>query len=90
MVHQDDRKITFHFDTCDPLQHMEVVRRETRTIPTFTFERYTRDEMKWEPKSNWPGQAESGDWHVVIYGRDATLEVTSYRYVQQSVNAVQR
>ena len=87
MVRQDGRKVTFSFDTCDPLQRTEVIGSETRTIPTFTFERYTRDEMKWEPKSNWPGQAKSGDWHVVIYGKQATLEVTSYRYVQQSVRS---
>jgi hypothetical protein len=87
MVRKDGRKVTFSFDTCDPLQRMEVIGRETRTIPTFTFERYTRDEMKWEPKSNWPDQAKSGDWHVVIYGQQATLEVTSYRYVQQSASS---
>jgi hypothetical protein len=90
MVRQDARKVTFHFDTCDPLRHTEVIGHETRTIPAFTFERYTRDQQKWEPKSNWPAQGESGDWNVVIYGKDTTLEVTTYRYVQQSVITVQR
>jgi hypothetical protein len=90
MVRQDDRKITFNFDTCDPLQHTEVISRETRTIPAFAFERYTRKQTKWEPKSAWPQQPKSGDWHVVIYGKEATLEVTSYRYVQQSVRSAQQ
>lgn len=90
MVREESRRITFEFDTCDPLQNLEVIGHESRAIPTFALERYTRDEEKWEPRINWPEQFKSGDWRVVIYGSDATIEVTSYRYVQQSVAGAQR
>lgn len=90
MVHETDRKVTFSFDTCDALRPMQLVGHEKKTLPAFIFERYTRDHEKWEPKSHWPGQAESGDWRVVIYGTNATLDITSYRYVQSSVAAAKR
>jgi hypothetical protein len=92
MAHETDRKVTFRFDTCDPNRPVEVVGHETRPIPAFALERYTRDEKRWEPKSSWPGDgaAESGDWRVVIYGKDARLEITSYRYVPASVAGAQR
>jgi hypothetical protein len=64
-------------------------RHETRqTIPAFALERYTRDETKWEPRSNWPAEAANGDWHVVIYDKDASLEITSNRYIEQSVAGI--
>jgi hypothetical protein len=82
MIHESDKPVTFTFDTCDPQQRVEVIGHETRTFPAFTLERYTRDHQKWEPKSAWPQQMESGDWHVVIYSKNAVLDVTRYRYVQ--------
>ncbi len=82
MVHEVDRTLTFKFDTRNPAQAMEVMDVETRTIPLFEFERYTRDQIKWEPKTRWPGTAVNGDWHVVIYGRNAVLKLTRYRYLQ--------
>ncbi|QNN21844.1 hypothetical protein HED60_06005 [Planctomycetales bacterium ZRK34] len=85
MVLENDRPVTFTFDTCDPHRRLEEISRETRTIPTFAFERYTRDELKWEPRSAWPKVAVSGDWRVVIYGKNAIVHVTSYRYVHQAV-----
>jgi len=87
LVREDGKKLTFSFDTCDPLRRMEVVASETRTIPTFTLERYTRDEQKWEPRSQWPGQPKSGDWRVVIAGKAPTLQITYYRYVKEPAEA---
>jgi hypothetical protein len=84
MVLESDRPITFRFDTCDPDMRLEEIGQETRSIPSFAFERYTRDELKWEPRSDWPRDAESGDWRVVIYGKNAVVNVTSYRYVQSA------
>jgi hypothetical protein len=84
MAHEADRKVIFRFDTRDPHRALEVVGHEVRTIPNFALERYTRDEERWEPKSSWPGDAESGDWRVVIYGKDASLDIIRYRYVQES------
>jgi len=70
-------------------RRVEVIGRETRTIPAFALERFTRDQQKWEPKSRWPVLAKSGDWRVVIYGSIATLEVTRYRYIQPPAAATQ-
>lgn len=83
MVREDDRKLTFGFDTCDPSRHLEAIGHETRTISTFLLERYTRDKEKWEPKNAWPDEPESGDWRVGIYGKNATLQVTAYHYVDR-------
>ncbi len=82
MVHEVDRTVTFLFDSRDPAQAMEVIDVETRTVPLFVFERYTRDQIKWEPKSRLPSVAVSGDWHVAIYGKNAVLKLTRYRHVQ--------
>lgn len=82
MVRVADRKVRFAFDTRDPLHPMEAISEETRTIPAFIFERYTRDQEKWEPRSKWPAQGESGDWRVVIVAEQATLRVTRFRDVK--------
>lgn len=82
MANEDNKQLTFHFDTRDPRKKAEAVGHETRTIPHFSFERYTRDQEKWESKSRWPTKPVSGDWRAVIYGKNATLDVTSYRYVE--------
>lgn len=79
MVRVADRKVTFEFDTRESDQQMEVISEETRTIPAFFFERYTREQQKWEPRSNWPTQEESGDWRVVVVAEQATLRVTRFR-----------
>ena len=81
MVHEVDRTVTFNFDTRDPAQAMEVMDVETRRLPLFEFERYTRDQIKWEPQSRWPSSPVNGDWHVVIYGQDAVLKITRYRHM---------
>lgn len=80
MVRERDRPITFHFDTLTPGRPVEEIGRETRTIPPFVFERYTREELRWEPRSKWPDQPTSGDWRVVVHGANATSKITSYRY----------
>jgi hypothetical protein len=82
MVREVDRTITFSFDNCDPQEQLEVIGHESRGIPPFALERYTRDQSKWEPMSDWPSQARREDWRVVIYGRDAVLEASSCRYVR--------
>jgi hypothetical protein len=80
LVRTIDKPLTFSFDTCDPGRQLEQIVHETRTIPTFAVERYTRDHEKWESRSHWPNEFRTGDTRVVIYGRDATLNVTGYRY----------
>lgn len=82
MVRVADRKVRFEFDSRDPPDQMEVISEETRTIPDFVFERYTRDQQKWEPRSNWPSQGESGDWRLVIVVQEATLRTTRFRKVK--------
>lgn len=80
MVRTKDKPLTFSFDTCDPGRKLEQIVHETRTIPEFSVERYTRDHEKWESRSNWPNDSKTGDTRIVIYGRNATLNVTGYRY----------
>jgi len=81
LVRVADKAMVFHFDTCDPSRRLEVVGSETRTVPAVSFERYTRDRDKWEPRHAWPTKAESGDFWVTIYGKDGVIDVTAYRYV---------
>lgn len=83
MLRTTDRQLTFSFDTCDPHKPLRQIMHETRTIPAFSLERYTRGQVKWEPKSAWPDQPESGDGRTVIYGKDAILDVTGYRYAER-------
>lgn len=82
MVHVADRKVTFSVNTCDPRQRPERIAKESRTIPAFTLERYTRDEQRWEPKTQWPKEPKSGDWRVAIDAKNVTLEITGYQYAQ--------
>lgn len=81
MLNVKDRELTFNIDTTDPKRQMVEVGQETRLIPNVSFERYTREQEKWEPKTAWPAKAASGDWRTVIYGKGAVLKFTSYRYV---------
>jgi hypothetical protein len=77
-----DKRISFSFNTCDPRKRLQQTVHETRTVPAFSLERYTRGHEKWEPRSRWPDQFETGDERTVIYGTDAMLDVTGYRYVE--------
>ena len=81
MVRATGKRLTFAFDTCDPRKHVRIIAHETRSVPAFSLERYTRDREKWEPKSQWPEESESGDWRTVIHGTDAVMDVTGYQYV---------
>jgi len=83
MIRATDKRLTFTFNTCDAGKRLEQTAHETRTVPAFSLERYTRDREKWEPRSSWPDEPETGDWRTVIYGKDAVLDVTAYRYVQR-------
>jgi hypothetical protein len=80
MVYVKDRRVTFVIDTCDPLRQVEEVGRETRTLPVFGYERYTRDHTRWDARALWPAKAVNGDWRAVISGTDAVLNVRAYRY----------
>ena len=79
-----DTPIAFDFDTCDKSRPRRPTTSETRTLPPFSFERYTRDREKWEPKSAWPSTPKSGDWRSTIDVKDAKLEMTGAQYVQPS------
>jgi len=83
MLRTTDRQLRFSFDTCDPHKQLHQVVHETRTIPAFSLERYTRGHVKWEPKTAWPDKPSSGDGRTVIYGKNAMLDVTGYRYVER-------
>jgi len=83
MVRAKDKRLSFSFDTCDPRKQLQQIVHETRTIPAFSLERYTRGHKKWEPRSRWPDKFESGDGRTVIYGKDIILDVTGYRYVER-------
>ena len=76
-----DTPVAFNFDTSDKLRRMEATASETREVPPFSCERYTRDREKWEPKSAWPSRPRNGDWRCAIYVKDAKLVMTGYRYV---------
>jgi hypothetical protein len=84
MARLDDKVLVFAFDTRDPSKPLEEVGRDIRTVPAFAFERYTRERQKWEPKSDWPMQPERGDWRITVYGKEAHLAVTAYRYGPQA------
>lgn len=77
-----DQKITFNFDNSDKSMSLRQTITETRTMPSFSFERYTRDRQKWEPKSAWPADPQSGDWRCAIYVKDAKLMITGYEYFE--------
>jgi len=83
MVRTKDRPIRFTFDTCDPAARLQEVMHQIRNVPSFSLERYTRGHEKWEPRSRWPAAVQSGDARTVIYGTDARLDVTGYRYVRE-------
>jgi hypothetical protein len=75
-----DSPVAFAFDTSDKSRGLRPIASETRTMPPFAFERYTRDREKWEPRSAWPATPRSGDWRCAIYEKDVKLDITGYRY----------
>lgn len=77
-----DHQLTFSFNTCDPNRRLQEIAHESRTIPEFSLERYSRGHEKWEPMSRWPAEFKSGDARTVIYGKDAKVNVTAYRYAE--------
>jgi hypothetical protein len=83
IVREKDKRLSFSFTTCDPSKRLQETMHEIRTVPAFSLERYTRGQEKWEPRSRWPDEFETGDARTIIYGKDAALDVTAYRYVEQ-------
>jgi hypothetical protein len=75
-----DSQVAFSFDTSDKSRPAEPTGTETRSVPPFSFERYVRDQEKWEPRTAWPAKPKSGDWRTAIYVKDAKLVITGYRY----------
>ena len=75
-----EKTVTFAIDTCDPNRAAKAVAHEVRTFPVWAFERYTRSHEKWEPQTAWPAAPKNGDWQAKIYGTDAKLDVTGFRY----------
>ena len=74
-----DRTLVFAFDTRDPARPVTVTGTDCRAFHVF-LELYRRDTQRWSPKSEWPDTRERADTRTVLYSRDATLEVTGYRY----------
>jgi hypothetical protein len=82
-----DAPIAFAFDTSDPKRPLRPTTQEAREIPPFSFERYTRDRQKWEPRSAWPANPESGDWRCTIEVKDVKLAMTGYQYADTAAAA---
>ena len=80
MIDMVEKTATFTIDTLDPKRPAEPIGHDVRTIPVWSFERYTRDHEKWEPRSAWPTTPKSGDWRVALDGTGLTLDITAYRY----------
>ena len=76
-----DKGLVFEFDSSDKSKQLRPTGSETRTVPPFTFGRYTRDHQKWDSKSAWPAEAENGDWRCTIDVKDAKLAITGYQYI---------
>jgi hypothetical protein len=75
-----DQEVAFDFDTSDKSRALTATTSESRSLPPFSFERYTRDRRKWEPRSAWPAKPRNGDWRCTIEVRDAKLRITGYQY----------
>lgn len=74
-----EKPVAFKIDTCDPSRRIRPIGAETRNIPIF-FEAYTRGRTRWLSRTQWPGKPERADVRVVLYARDAQLDITGYRY----------
>lgn len=81
MVDVKDRRVTFTFDTRAPGRPVKATGHETRQIPQWTFNRYTRDRERWETRSQWPTEPQSGDWRTMMTGRNIAIDLTGYRYL---------
>jgi len=84
MANATDSPIAFDFDTTDRSKALHPTTSESRTMPPFSFERYTRDHEKWEPRSAWPSKPERGDWRCTIYVKDVKLVMSGYQYAPPS------
>ena len=78
-----DSPVAFDFDTSDKSRPLRPTTREARAMPPFSFERYIRDRQKWEPRSAWPGNPQSGDWRSSIYVKGVKLVITGYQYADR-------
>ena len=74
-----DKLFIFKVDTCDKSKRIKPTDTESRNIQ-ISFEAYARGRKVWAPKSEWPKTPERADVRVVVYARDAQLDVTGYRY----------
>jgi hypothetical protein len=79
----NDSPVAFAFDTSDKSRPLRPTTTETRAMPPFSFERYIRDQQKWEPRSAWPASPKSGDWRSAIYVKDAKLVIIGYQYADR-------
>ena len=87
MADAKDSPVTFDFDTADKSRALRPTTAETRAVPPFSLERYTRAHEKWEPKSAWPTAPKGGDWRCTIYVKDVKLTMTGYEYAQPAATA---
>ncbi len=78
MLLAKDRRISFAFDTRTPGLAVKPIAHETRTLPVFVFQRYTRGHQRWDSRTNWPVDPKSEDFRTTIVGKDATLDITGY------------
>jgi hypothetical protein len=74
-----DKPFVFKFDTCDGSRPIKATGTESRSFQ-ISFEAYTRAREFWSPKTTWPRKPERADIQIVLYARDAQLEITGYRY----------
>ena len=81
MVDVKDRRVTFNFDTRAPGRPVVATGQETRQIPQWAFNRYTRERERWETRSQWPAEPQSGDWQTEMTGRNIAINLTGYRYL---------
>ena len=81
-----DKPFVFTIDTSDKSRRLKPTGTERRTIQ-LSFEAYTRGRQRWAPKTEWPESPERADVRVVLYAKDAQLEVTGSRYDDSSSTA---
>ena len=84
-----DKPFVFTIDTSDKSRRITPTGAERRTLQV-SFEAYTRGRQRWIPKTRWPATPERGDARVVLYAKDAQLEITGYRYDDPSSTAPQK
>jgi hypothetical protein len=82
-----DTPIAFDFDTSDSTRPLRPTTQETRAMPPLSFERYTREREKWEPRSAWPTTPKNGDWRCTIHVKDAKLVMTGLQYADADAAA---